>query len=761
MLTTTLVLSAVVALARTSATQQDTTHAAHRDSAAKLGAVNVTAAHDHNAVKSLQLLTLPVTATVNAQKIQQTINLVDPEDAVKYLPSVFLRKRNNGDTQAVMGTRVWGVSSSARSLIFADGVPLTALIANNNTLGGPRWGLVSPSQISRIDMMYGPFSAAYSGNSMGAVMEITTRMPDSLEGSISHTQAMQRFDLYGTRNTYNTSQTAGDVADRFGKFLIHASGNYQRSNSQPLTYVTAGSFPSGTAGGFAEQNKLGATANILGATGLLHTNMANGTVKLCYDLTPVIRATYSLGLWSNSANSGVESYINAASKPTYAGQAGFATSYYDLSQRHSAHSITLTSNARGDWNFDLVASRYSMDKDQQRFPTTAAAGDTTFGSTGRVAVLDGTHWTSFDAKGAWHRGGFLATHAVSFGAHYDTYRLFNPTYNTTEWRAGAFGSVASEGDGKTQTSGLWIQDAWRITDLVKVTVGGRFEQWRAFDGLNASGTTRVVQPIVDANRFSPKAVLAWTPTADWTFTGSLAKAYRFATPSELYQLVTTGTTFTSPDPNLRPDNVLASELRVNRALSNGNVQVALFQDDVHDAIISQFLPLVQGSATLFSYLSNVDHVRARGVEASFVVNDVGMRGLDLSGSVTALDAKTLELSGRASATAPAGSAVGKQLPNIPKWRGNLVSTYRANERFVVSLAGRYSTKMFTTLDNADVNPNTYGGFTEWFVMDAHANLKVDRHWSGSLGVDNLLNRKYFLFHPFPQRTLAASLKYAF
>jgi len=53
------------------------------------------------------------------------VNLVDTEDAVKYLPSIFLRKRNNGDTQAVMGTRVWGVSSSARSLVYADGVPLS------------------------------------------------------------------------------------------------------------------------------------------------------------------------------------------------------------------------------------------------------------------------------------------------------------------------------------------------------------------------------------------------------------------------------------------------------------------------------------------------------------------------------------------------------------------------------------------------------------------------------------------------------------
>ena len=61
------------------------------------------------------------------------------------------------------------------------------------------------------------------------------------------------------------------------------------------------------------------------------------------------------------------------------------------------------------------------------------------------------------------------------------------------------------------------------------------------------------------------------------------------------------------------------------------VQVALFQDDVHDAIISQFLPLVPGSTTLYSYLSNVDHVRARGVEVVLGSNNLFVRGLELSG----------------------------------------------------------------------------------------------------------------------------------
>src|SRR5207253_1791351 len=125
------------------------------DSVVKIEAVKVTAkANEPGPVSAIVRQTLPVTASITAAKAQQTVNLLDAEDAVKYLPSVFLRKRNIGDTQATMATRVWGVSSSARSLVFADGVPVTALIANNNTIGGPRWGLVSPEEIARIDMMY-------------------------------------------------------------------------------------------------------------------------------------------------------------------------------------------------------------------------------------------------------------------------------------------------------------------------------------------------------------------------------------------------------------------------------------------------------------------------------------------------------------------------------------------------------------------------------------------------------------------------------
>ncbi len=354
-------------------------------------------------------------------------------------------------------------------------------------------------------------------------------------------------------------------------------------------------------------------------------------------------------------------------------------------------------------------------------------------------------------------------HTLSFGAHEDQYTLFNPTYNTADWLNGGsnYTGVATEGDGKTRTQALWIQDKWRITPVLDFTFGGRYENWRADEGYNVNGATKVNQPTETASRFSPKGVLAWAASPEWTVTASLAQAWRFATASESTNASPTGTTFTSPNPDLKPDNDVSAELRVQRKFERGAVQVALFQDDVHDAIIGQFLPLVPNSPTLYSYNANVDHVRARGVELVLGSSDLFVSGLEFSGSVTYVDARTLAISGQASATAPAGSAIGKFLPNIPDWRATFLATYHVNDHLALTLGGRYSGQIYTTLDNSDVDPNVYQGFSDWFVADVHGNYRLDDHWTVNAGVDNVLDRKYFFFHPFPQRTFVMSLKYGF
>jgi iron complex outermembrane recepter protein len=134
-----------------------------------------------------------------------------------------------------------------------------------------------------------------------------------------------------------------------------------------------------------------------------------------------------------------------------------------------------------------------------------------------------------------------------------------------------------------------------------------------------------------------------------------------------------------------------------------------------------------------------------------------IKGLTLSGNLTYVNARILEDDGFVSATG--STAVGKQVPYVPTWRATLAATYRPDNRWAYTLAARYSTRLFATVDNSDSNPATYQGFQSFFVMDARVHLQVDKHWGAALGVDNLNNRKYYLFHPFPQRTFYAELKY--
>src|ERR1700722_14102451 len=164
--------------------------------------------------------------SITAKQIDETINLKDPEDAIKYFPSLFVRKRNDGDNQAVLATRTWGLASSARTLIYYDDLLISALIGNNNSGASPHWNLISSDAIARIDFLDGPFAAAYPGNSIGGVLLITSKMPDHAFASVKETVSVMPWNQYGTKDTYVSSVTSASAGDRQGKLYWLLSVNY-------------------------------------------------------------------------------------------------------------------------------------------------------------------------------------------------------------------------------------------------------------------------------------------------------------------------------------------------------------------------------------------------------------------------------------------------------------------------------------------------------------------------------------------------------
>ncbi len=65
---------------------------------------------------------IPTTVeTITGQEIAEKINATDAEDALKYFPSLLVRKRYIGDfDHAVLASRASGTGNSARSLVYAD-----------------------------------------------------------------------------------------------------------------------------------------------------------------------------------------------------------------------------------------------------------------------------------------------------------------------------------------------------------------------------------------------------------------------------------------------------------------------------------------------------------------------------------------------------------------------------------------------------------------------------------------------------------------
>ena len=97
---------------------------------------------------------------VTRDEIARTVNAFDSEDALKYLPSLLVRKRYVGDyNHAILSSRASGTGNSARSAVYADGLLLSNYLGNG--VGGlsfpPRWGMVTPEEVERVDVMYGPF----------------------------------------------------------------------------------------------------------------------------------------------------------------------------------------------------------------------------------------------------------------------------------------------------------------------------------------------------------------------------------------------------------------------------------------------------------------------------------------------------------------------------------------------------------------------------------------------------------------------------
>jgi iron complex outermembrane recepter protein len=706
---------------------------------------------------------LPATVETVTPAQFQNWNVVNTEDVLKYLPNLAVRKRFVGDLNSIIAVRGTSNTQSARGLVYADGLLLSNLLGNSYSFP-PRWSMVFPDQIQQVDVIYGPYSALYPGNSLGATVLITTRMPKQFEATADVKGFTQHFSLFGVNANFNGSETSASIGDRIGKFSYLLGVNHLENTSQPLQFATLAqsATPGDTPvhGAYFYNNQTNARTVVLGVNGegIEHTIQDQLKLRMQYDFTPTVQGGLTLGYWHQSYNSSTSTFLyDANGNPVYSGKVAIDGYEYNIPAAALAPSsgwsenwlygATLRTHQASGWNAEAIASYYDVSNSVARTASQGGPGD----GPGVVTFGDGTGWKTLDLKTTWTPAtpeAGLGAHWLTFGYHYDNYFLDNRTYNTLAWRDGGAGSFANAFSGKTQTQALYAQDAWRFLPRWKFVYGVRWEDWRAYDGYQVLGASTVPYASASDQHVSPKASLSFDVTDDLTLRASIGRAYRFPTVSELFQGQINGSSIVNNNPNLRPEDDLSKELTAEWAHWNGLFRLSLFQDDVKNTIFSQTDTTVIPNVTNFQ---NIGKVRSRGVETSYQGQDVLLNGLDLAASVAYTQSKIL-----ANAQNPA--SVGKYFYRIPLWRANLVATWRFDARSALTVGVRYSGRQYNTLTNVDTNPDVFGGTSSYTVADVKFTFRPTKTSEIGVGIDNLFDERYFVYHPYPGRTFYCEAK---
>jgi iron complex outermembrane receptor protein len=718
--------------------------------------------------------------SITGREVEDRINATDSEDAIKYFPSLLVRKRYIGDyNHAILSSRASGTGNSARSAVYADGILLSNFLGNG--IGGlsfvPRWGLVTPEEIERVDVMYGPFSAAYPGNSVGAVVDYVTRMPTQFEAHGKLSFSSQPFELYNTKETYQAWQTSASAGSRAGDWSWFFNFNHTDSHGQPLTFATrlvsagtVGAAGTPVTGAVAGLNNSNAPWYIIGTGTEFRTQQDHAKLKLAYDLSPTLRASYTLGVWQNASEGRPRSYLQTASGSpvtsgvinidgrSFSALTGGDFALTNESQTHAMHGLSVKSNTKGVLDWEMAASLYDYGTDIKRqngsANTLPAAAQ---GGTGTIADGRGTGWQTLALKGIWRPDGIRGAHQVNFGVQQDHYELRYRTSSISgNWLSDPAGDLVSNVGGETRLRSFYVQDMWALAPLWKTVLGARYEHWSTSGGLtNFSATSSISHPNRQGSFVSPKAALSFAARDDLVLKASLGRAVRMPTVAELYGATSTTNSQYINDPNLRPERSLTGELSAEKDIPGGLLRATLFTEDTHDALYSQSIVDASAGNKTISRVQNVGHIATQGAEVSYVGSDVLAKGLDLVASLTYADSLIKENDGFVIAV---GDTLNRRQPNIPRWRASTLASYRWDPQWVISIGARYSGPQFRTLNNGDVNGFAYQGVSKFFVVDVRARYQIDKHRSLALGVDNLNNDKYWNFHPYPQRTFVAELK---
>ncbi|MBV1878428.1 MAG: TonB-dependent receptor [Pseudomonadales bacterium] len=674
-----------------------------------------------------------------------SINLTTTEDLVKYEPGVIIRQRFIGDANGTLGIRGANMFQTTRSMVFADGVPLHYFLQTRFN-GSPRWSLVAADEIAEIDIAYGPFSAEYSGNSMGGVVNIETAIPTQAEFHADLSTFQQDYSGLGFDDQLPGYKGFMSYGNKIGNVSFYAAYNRLENDGHPQNFYratntsSADSTPINVTRGIQDTDEYGEAAIYFGNNGRTAVTADQFKLKFGFetqDWMSIVNIAYEN---RKSSNQGVDNYlVDQNGQPVWNGPVQQNGIQFDVESDDFAYSksqrqsLLLGGRVRGqlndNWHLELAASYFEILEDES-YETNAHPLDPVYVDDFLLASEYGdTGWTTLDVKLLNDRIFAVDGLSLLLGYHHSRYEL----------------ELVDKSGGKTAIHGLFSRLNYQINPEWSVSLGGRYEDWQSEDGFFISRGTFQNHPDRNETEFSPKFIVKHQQN-NWQVAYSVAQAYRFPIVEELFQNERTARTQSVANASLAPEQGLHQNLAFSYDINNGYLSLNLFHEQVDDVIFSQTGNI--GGTTLRTFLP-VTRVTTQGVDFSVQKNNLLNANISLRFNLSYLDAEITR-------NDPNPLLEGNRFPRLPEWRANLIATWFVNQRWDVGGGIRFASNSFGDLDNADTANEVFGAHDRFIFVNLKSSYQLTEQLKLSVGIDNVTNEEAYVHHPWPGRTVFLS-----
>jgi iron complex outermembrane receptor protein len=625
-------------------------------------------------------------SVLDSQAIRMSPAVV-ADDVLRQVPTFSLFRRTSSlsshPTAQGVSLRGLGPSGVSRTLVLIDNVPF------NDPFGGwVYWTRVPLASVERVEVVDGPSSNLYGNFAMGGVINIVSNRPAARTGEL----AVQ----YGNLDSPKVDFFGSEVWGRLG---LAVEGGAFRTDGFPTVVAN-------------ERGPIDTNATV---------EFRNLNVKLDYRPTSRISAFVRGGYFREERNNGkISSFTgdpeaNDTTWRTISGGVRMqlpdqselqARLFGDFSEFHSTFLAVpnLVTRAIG---------RMSLD---QRVPTDGIGGmvqwSRAFGS--RNYFSAGTDWRWVDGDSNEN-----ALDAVT-GTTVTTRRI----------------------SGGTQRSvGVFLQDILTPTANLTVTLSGRVDSWRNYDGHNLETSAITGLPTVnnrllpdrDDTVFSPRIAASYRLSGWASAWGGLNWGFRAPTLNELYRQFRVGAVLTLANENLGPERLRGGELGLKLAPTRDvTVRTTWYDNRVEDPISN----VTRTDLVNTLQRQNLGRTRIWGLQS-----DVEYRVTSawrLSGAYLFNQAKVREYAANA-------ALVGKFLPQVPKHRGSAQIVFTDPRIANVAVGLQFFGRQFDDDLNVQVVPGQgAAGLPGYVTADVTVARSVGRNLEVFVGAQNLFDEQYYV-----------------